>query len=461
MDPDTNNFSSTSASTAGSKPVFASSPMSPREEELTACLARDPVDLTLLRRICWQGCPSDPLRFESWMYLCGYLPTAAASREDVLARKRSEYLGYVRRSYEPVAWDSVVGATNGSDIGEDVDHSSQAVLSSSSTATAAATGGSSSTNSRRTLLDVVDEDAATMKQIRKDIPRTSGGVPFLRHRRVTRLLERTLFIWALRHPACGYVQGMNDLVLPFLYVVIMATLQRALNQQHQEQQQQQQQPPGASSSSSVTVVASSASLGTVSPIRRAVHIAAFSEAEVLSLFSLQMISTAQWFQMEADFYWMMGSFLSGIQQNFTYDQAGVHAMVAKLEAITRQVDAPVAEHLSSLGVTFPQFSFRWMNCLLLREINMSQALRLWDTYLSEETRDLSSLHVYICAALLQHWRSALLQFVDFSAVITFLQNPPTAQLTDRDLGEVISAGYLKQQLYDHAQSHLQLAPSRK
>ena len=71
---------------------------------------------------------------------------------------------------------------------------------------------------------------------------------------------------------------------------------------------------------------------------------------------------------------MMGSFLSGIQQNFTYDQAGVHGMVAKLEAVTKQVDAPLAEHLTSLGVVFPQFSFRWMNCLLLREINMSQAL---------------------------------------------------------------------------------------
>ena len=207
--------------------------MSPREEELTACLAKDPVDLTLLRRICWQGCPSDALRFESWMYLCGYLPTAAASRDDVLARKRSEYLGYVRRSYEPVAWDHIVGATNGSDIGEDVDSTS--ALQQSSSSASSSSGGGSGSSSKRTL-DVVDEEAATMKQIRKDIPRTSGGVPFLRHRRVTRLLERTLFIWALRHPACGYVQGMNDLVLPFLYVVIMATLQRAMNNSHPHQQ---------------------------------------------------------------------------------------------------------------------------------------------------------------------------------------------------------------------------------
>ena len=33
-------------------------------------------------------------------------------------------------------------------------------------------------------------------------------------------MERVLFIWAMRHPASGYVQGMNDLVTPFLHVFL-------------------------------------------------------------------------------------------------------------------------------------------------------------------------------------------------------------------------------------------------
>ena len=33
-------------------------------------------------------------------------------------------------------------------------------------------------------------------------------------------MERILFIWAIRHPASGYVQGMNDLVTPFLHVFL-------------------------------------------------------------------------------------------------------------------------------------------------------------------------------------------------------------------------------------------------
>ena len=33
-------------------------------------------------------------------------------------------------------------------------------------------------------------------------------------------MERVLFIWAIRHPASGYVQGMNDLVTPFMLVFL-------------------------------------------------------------------------------------------------------------------------------------------------------------------------------------------------------------------------------------------------
>lgn len=33
-------------------------------------------------------------------------------------------------------------------------------------------------------------------------------------------LERILFIWAIRHPASGYVQGINDLLTPFFVVFL-------------------------------------------------------------------------------------------------------------------------------------------------------------------------------------------------------------------------------------------------
>jgi hypothetical protein len=35
-------------------------------------------------------------------------------------------------------------------------------------------------------------------------------------------LERILYVWAIRHPASGYVQGINDLVIPFFQIFLSA-----------------------------------------------------------------------------------------------------------------------------------------------------------------------------------------------------------------------------------------------
>nr|XP_054098632.1 TBC1 domain family member 22A isoform X8 [Callithrix jacchus] len=57
-----------------------------------------------------------------------------------------------------------------------------------------------------------------------DIPRMSPEVLLLQPK-VTEIFERILFIWAIRHPASGYVQGINDLVTPFFVVFICEYLE--------------------------------------------------------------------------------------------------------------------------------------------------------------------------------------------------------------------------------------------
>lgn len=60
-------------------------------------------------------------------------------------------------------------------------------------------------------------------QIHIDIPRMSALVKLFQQKTVQEMFERILFIWAIRHPASGYVQGINDLVTPF-YVVFLQEL---------------------------------------------------------------------------------------------------------------------------------------------------------------------------------------------------------------------------------------------
>eukprot|EP01043_Picozoa_sp_COSAG02_P065766 COSAG02_NODE_10023_length_2046_cov_1.370827_1_plen_94_part_00 len=37
---------------------------------------------------------------------------------------------------------------------------------------------------------------------------------------IAQMLTRVLYIWALHHPASGYVQGINDLLTPFIAVFL-------------------------------------------------------------------------------------------------------------------------------------------------------------------------------------------------------------------------------------------------
>lgn len=52
--------------------------------------------------------------------------------------------------------------------------------------------------------------------------------------------------------------------------------------------------------------------------------------------------------------------------------------------------APLSAHLDVENVEFMQFAFRWMNCLLMREISVQNTIRMWDTYLVRSLVELAT-----------------------------------------------------------------------
>eukprot|EP00755_Sulcionema_specki_P018845 Sspe_Gene.67929::Locus_40064_Transcript_2_3_Confidence_0.400_Length_1044::g.67929::m.67929/K20360/TBC1D22, GYP1; TBC1 domain family member 2 len=149
------------------------------------------------RKMCWGGIPWG-VRNECWMLLCGYTSLERKRRSMDLVRKREEYWAYVNQYFAQA------------DVKEEG------------------------------RLQGIDA-AKIIRIIRKDVPRTNPKVALFQATMLQEMLERILFIWALRHPASGYVQGMNDLVTPFVVVFLaphiprdvllcgcLATLQREL-----------------------------------------------------------------------------------------------------------------------------------------------------------------------------------------------------------------------------------------
>src|SRR6266403_531163 len=84
---------------------------------------------------------------------------------------------------------------------------------------------------------------------------------------------------------------------------------------------------------------------------------------------------------EADSFWCLSRLLDGIQDNYITAQPGIQRSVKRMAELVARIDAPLSEHLAAQGVEFMQFAFRWMNCLLMREISVKNTVRMWDTYL--------------------------------------------------------------------------------
>jgi len=156
---------------------------------------------------------------------------------------------------------------------------------------------------------------------------------------------------------------------------------------------------------------------------------------------------------QADVYYCVTLLLGSIQEHYTPDQPGIQARVATLAAIVARIDAPLHKHLEELGVSYLQFTFKWFNCLLVREMRMDVVVRLWDTLLSEDD-GFASFFTYVVAAVLIRFSSTIRETEEFGDVFTFLQSNFMEDFTDDDVGMICSQAFVLKSLFEGGQAHL-------
>lgn len=347
--------------------------MSPPPRSMTATqlnkferlLSEPVIDLEALKELSWMGIPPHH-RPVCWRLLLGYLPPSKDRQEHILLRKRREYQEMV-----PDYYDIVVHAATSlsSAVFNTTDHN--------------------------------HEDGGALRQVAVDVPRTAPGVAFFHLPQIQKTLERILYIWGVRHPASGYVQGINDLVTPFIAVFMSDHM--------------------------------------TGPIESWTELPAeLNDAKILDV--------------EADTYWCLCKLLDGIQDHYTYAQPGIQRTLFHVKELVRRVDAPLAQHFDDEGLDFMQFAFRWVNCLLLRELPFALGVRLWDTYLAEGTA-LKGFLVYILSSFLLSWQDEL-EAMDFQELIMYLQRPPTNGWAESDIEIVLSRAFWWRSSFKDASSHL-------
>ncbi|KAI4332326.1 hypothetical protein L6164_017246 [Bauhinia variegata] len=322
---------------------------STRVMKFTKVLSGTTIILERLRELAWSGVP-DHMRRTVWRLLLGYAPSNSDRREGVLRRKRLQYLDYVSQYY---------------DI-PDTERS--------------------------------DDEINMLHQIALDCPRTVPDVAFFQQQEVQKSLERILYTWAIRHPASGYVQGINDLVTPFLIVFLSEYLEGGIDN-----------------------------------------------------WSMSDLSSDKISNIEADCYWCLSKMLEGMQDHYTFAQPGIQRLVFKLKELVRRIDEPVSRHMEDQGLEFLQFTFRWFNCLLIREIPFHLVTRLWDTYLAEGDA-LPDFLVYIFASFLLTW-SDNLRKLDFQELVMFLQHLPTQNWSHRELEVVLSRAFMWYSMFNNSPNH--------
>lgn len=128
-------------------------------------------------------------------------------------------------------------------------------------------------------------------------------------------------------------------------------------------------------------------------------------------------------------------------------------MVQRMEDLVNRCDSDLYKHIvEKEAVQFVQFAFRWMNCLLMREIPLQAIVRVWDTYLCEDN-GFESFHVYVCAAILMTFGEKLKE-MEFQELVLFLQSLPTKDWTEEQIDPLLSRAFILQTYFADAPNHL-------
>ena len=335
-------------------------------------------------------------------------------------------------------------------------------------------------------------------QIHIDVLRMAPYMPLVVFTPVQRALQRALFIWSVRHPASGYVQGINDIAFPFFLVFLEEAVAGTEHELHpdvtswsslqvqdgtfsidafllsaspellaavgraegsvpssdpsddNEGAPSSLSPPSSSSSASASASATHMTDGarlfsddSASPAARAVSSTLLPGPEILDA-------------VEADAYWGLTALLDSIHDNYVTNQPGIQRMLHQLDILISLMDPELADLLASVQISSLQFAFRWMNCLLMRELRPALVARLFDTYFAEGS--FVRFHVYVCAAFLIRFKPQILDLAAsvssgdssdlFQLLLPFLQTLPTSHWTEEDVDLVLAEAYVARELYD-------------
>ena len=206
-----------------------------------------------------------------------------------------------------------------------------------------------------------ESDHLLKSDIEKDVNRTQGSISFFATDSPTNeMMVSILLIYAKETPDIKYVQGMNEILAPLIYVF-------GSDPDHEEW-------------------------------------SAHAEADSYYCFCTIMNHLKKLY--------------IETSENNNVVQTGIQIQMQRLSRLIHQHDKLLWDHLQKIGLSTSFYSYRWYSALLSREFMLPDLLRVWDSLLSDPNRFVF-LH-YVCCALVLSQRQFLMNS-DFDSGIQCLQ----------------------------------------
>ncbi len=167
-------------------------------------------------------------------------------------------------------------------------------------------------------------------------------IPIFQKKIVQDIFQRVLYVWAVRHPASGYVQGINDLMTPF-FTVFLTEYSDISNQQ----------------------------LNKFNHYTLNKLLLVFLDTEIQNV-DIENLPEKDLRQLEADSYWCMTKLLERIQENYVFSQPGIQRKVQSLEDLIKRIDSNFVLYLLNvLSQSFKSYFFEHS-----ADINIHMNIRL-------------------------------------------------------------------------------------
>lgn len=341
------------------------------EENFENIIKEDVVDLPLLKKLCYVGIPTK-YRLIVYQIMFGVVGLNTSRFEAEQASNRSKYLRYLKDSIVDKEIECKNGIRGLDDVSKDI-HKPE-------------------------LSEIVSlKDFNRSNSVRFEIPRKLDHQIYIdvmrinstyrKHRGIdmSPMFSNILKITARKRPFIGYVQGMADLITPFLHLAVL---------------------------------------------------------NVDENYDSSISYDSLVYDSQPTVYFCFNNLLNRIQHNIFDLQ---EKLIQKLEFVLNVVDKEVLDALNEQGLRLHMICIRWFSCLFIREFQIDAWYRIFDSMICG---DIDEFIVFFGAAVLIWFRASILSS-DFSSTVILMQNLQEQELNLDNVETLIgSVSFLKEEYYN-------------